>query len=375
MLAPPLADGGVAVTPLPLFTTQSEAVAFANAGLGRRARILLGARRRLRRRLAATDSRWEVAFVQRQIDLLPTRSLERRALTGRASVLDVDDALWLDTRPEARGHPLAGVKRTAPKVAWLAGAAELVIAGNELLAEWLSRYAAEVEVVPSLVDTRTIPVRQHEQSDSIVLGWIGSPSTAKYLAAAVEMLRRVPNAAPELRWELVAMGGPLPRIPGITCTELPWSEPGERDLLAKMDIGLMPLPDTAWARGKCAYKALLYMAAGVPVVCDDVGVSARVVGDGVGGLVATAPVDWTEALVTLGRDAGLRARLGSAGRERVEAEFSVSVWTPRLITLIRRAAGRRISAPQHPPQQEADGASDEQHGERDSSGLRGGRVP
>jgi glycosyltransferase involved in cell wall biosynthesis len=97
------------------------------------------------------------------------------------------------------------------------------------------------------------------------------------------------------------------------------------------------MPDTPWTRGKCAYKALLYMGAGVPVVADDVGVTARAVGDGVGGLIVPAGEDrasaWAERIASLG-DAGRRARLGAAGRERVERDYSVAAWAPALAGLI-----------------------------------------
>ncbi|MHB1539412.1 MAG: hypothetical protein ACYCUM_14295 [Solirubrobacteraceae bacterium] len=125
----------------------------------------------------------------------------------------------------------------------------------------------------------------------------------------------------------------LGSIPGVQIQERRWSEQAERLALSEMDISLMPLPDTPWTRGKCAYKALQYMAAGVPAVVDDVGVSAATI-EGAGH-VAKSDSDWLEALCTLSADVSLRAQLGAAGRRRVERDFSLERWVPVLASILR----------------------------------------
>src|SRR5215218_2893168 len=152
---------GVAMRHLPLFTARQDRQ-FHEAAALRRLDVLLAARSRLRRRLA-TDIDWDVTLIQRQVDLLPGLGLERLAVADRRLVLDVDDAIWLDRSGDARGHRLALLKGTLRKVRWLASRADAVVAGNELLAEWLSRYSGNVAVVPSLVEHRDIPLRVHER--------------------------------------------------------------------------------------------------------------------------------------------------------------------------------------------------------------------
>ena len=127
----------------------------------------------------------------------------------------------------------------------------------------------------------------------------------------------------------------MPKVDGLRVVLHRWSEPAERAVLDRMDVGLMPLPDDPWARGKCAYKALQYMAAGVPVVADDVGITAAVIGDGQAGLIVSRPRDWVDGIVQLARDPELRNRLGAAGRRRVEADFSTARWAPVLAAAIR----------------------------------------
>jgi glycosyltransferase involved in cell wall biosynthesis len=326
---------GVTLRALPLFTAD-QADVFRHGRSAARAHAVLSGRRRLRRELHGLDGA-DVAVVQRQVDPLPGRRLDRALIDGRALVLDVDDAVWL---AQPGSHPLARLRRDAGKLRWLASRADRVIAGNDYLAEWLAQHARDVTVVPSLVDTDRAPTRVHSDSSTIVLGWIGSPSTAPYLHAIGAPLQAFAASHPDLTVTLMVVGGAAPAIPGVNVEQHRWSEERESVALAAMDIGLMPLPDNGWTQGKCAYKALQYMSAGVPVVADDVGLTATVVGDGIAGILVNAPADWDDALGRLAGSTALRRRMGEAGRERVESGFSVRAWAPTLAALISGADGR-----------------------------------
>ena len=328
-----LARHGIEMHHYPLLNEQDD-LAFRSGSAVRRLQVALAARRRLRSQLADDDGGLDVALIQRQVDLFPSLRLERLAAARHRVVLDIDDAIWLDRSRGARGHPLAALKGTARKVRWLASRADAVVAGNEMLAEWLAGYAREVVLIPSLVDHRDITPRTHEARDRVVLGWIGSPTTAPSLQQLREPLARL-AATSDLRIELVVVGGAPPQIDGMPVRSAPWSEERETDFLQSVDIGLMPLPNDEWTRGKCAYKALQYMAAGIPVVADDVGVSAQVIGHEASGLIAGRQSDWVEHLRTLAADPLLRAQLGARGRDRVSREFSVEAWGPRLAEVLR----------------------------------------
>jgi len=283
----------------------------------------------MRSRLQRLDETTSTVLVQRQASPFPDTRLERFAASGRRLVYDVDDAVWLDTSAPG-AHPLAFLKGTSRKAVWLASRADQVIAGNDLLAEWLSRHSNDVIVVPSLVDPECTPMRRHSEREKVVLGWIGSSTTAPFLERLRRPLERLGPALAERDLELRVIGGRAPDIAGVRVRAQPWSEEAELDCLADMDIGLMPLPDSPYTRGKCAYKALQYMAAGVPVVTDDVGITAQVVGQGSAGMVATGDEEWFEALSWLAGDTSGRARIGKAGRARAEAEYSVQRWSPVL---------------------------------------------
>jgi glycosyltransferase involved in cell wall biosynthesis len=325
-----LASHGVALQKLPLFST-AQVSGFRYAGSVGKAAILASARRQLKRELRELDGETRTVVVQRQVDLAPLLSLERLATRDRRLVYDIDDAVWLSGR-QTVGHSLSFLKGGQRKVRWLAERADHVIAGNDALAEHLGRYNDRVTVVPSLVDTAAYAVRKHEQGETVILGWIGSPTTAVYLQRLGPVLEQF-AAGSSRPVRLVVVGGPAPRLAHVEVQERTWSVAAERDVLADMDIGLMPLDDTPWSRGKCAYKALQYMASGVPPLVDDVGISAGVVGDA--GYVAANSAQWLEGLHTLARDPSLRTQLGHVGRRRIETDFSFERWIPTLATILR----------------------------------------
>jgi glycosyltransferase involved in cell wall biosynthesis len=319
----------VALEPLPLFR-DDDARRFRDAGALGKAHVLAASRRRLKHELREAGD-VSTVVVQRQVDLAPSLALERAAARERRLIYDVDDAVWLSGR-QTGGHPLGVLKGAARKVRWLAERAAHTIAGNEILAEYLAAYSKRVTVVPSLVDPASYAVRFHEQGEALTLGWIGSPTTAPYLERVAPVLARLAKESSR-PVRLLVVGGSTVEIAAVRVEERAWSPEAERQALAEMDVGLMPLEDTPWTRGKCAYKALQYMAAGVPAVADDVGVSAATIGGA--GYAVSGEDRWLEALQALGEDAGLRTRLGEAGRRRVEDEFSPERWLPTIAAILR----------------------------------------
>jgi glycosyltransferase involved in cell wall biosynthesis len=331
LLAPALREHGVALDPLPLFDARRD-LAFHTASPRRRARVLLAARREQRARLDTAGAALGTVLLLRQADLLPPLGLEKAAARNRKLVYDVDDAIWNDA-VRAGGHPLAFLKASRRKASWLAAHADHVVAATPVLAEWLSRHARDVTVIPSLVDTEVGRPREHAQAETLTVGWVGSPSTARYLDAVRAPLARLARALPDRTVVLDVVGGEVAPIEGVEVVCRRWSPDAERALLQRMDVGIMPLPDDPWTRGKAAYKAIQYMGAGVPVVADGVGAAVDVV-DG-GGLLASGEDAWFEALSTLAADASLRARLGAGGHERASEHYSIRRWAPTVAKLLR----------------------------------------
>ena len=253
----------------------------------------------------------------------------------RLGVYDLDDALFVES-PSAANRRFGWAKREAERCVECMRRARLVLAGNSYLAAEARRHARRVEVVPTCVDPERQPLREHRERDPVTVGWIGSRTTSAYLEAVLPAFARLNRD--RLRARLVLVGAdPALRAPWIEHRR--WSLDSERDDLASFDLGIMPLPDSEWARGKCGYKALQYFSAGVPAIAAPVGVARELVGeDGERGALATSPEEWHAALERLAGDAGQRARMGAAARELAGRDYSYRRWAPQLAELLRSVA-------------------------------------
>lgn len=303
--------------------------AFAGRPGARATRILRACARRLwqlhspagQRRLAAFD----VVWVERELLPWLPSPLELRSLPRTPKlVVDIDDAVF----HRYDQHRLGVVRRLfGRKIDRLFEAASAVTAGNAYLAARAEEAgAARVHVIPTVVDLeRYRPRATATRADPLTVGWIGAPRTTRYLtpiAAALEAVR----ARHAIR--CVAVGARPDQVAGTAFEAVPWDEATEVELLRTFDVGIMPLPDDPFERGKCGYKLLQYMACGLPVVASPVGVNRELVSAGTNGLLATTPREWEEALGALLGDAELRATMGAAGRRRVDQAYSLQGTAP-----------------------------------------------
>jgi glycosyltransferase involved in cell wall biosynthesis len=207
--------------------------------------------------------------------------------------------------------------------------ASAVIAGNEYLARYAREANSNVTLIPTVVDVaRYLPcTRKRGHDGRLVVGWIGSPSSAGYLLERIEALRRFCRNASA---RLVLVGsGPI-ELPGVPVEVRSWREDAEVAEIQRFDIGIMPIPDTPWARGKCGFKLIQYMACGVPVVASPVGANVRIVDDGQNGFLAGTDDQWVAALSTLAASSLRRQQFGMAGREKVVRRYSLDVAAPLL---------------------------------------------
>lgn len=246
--------------------------------------------------------------------------------TGRPRVLDVDDAIWL-----RRGGGFA---------ARLARQCDVVVAGNAYLAEWFGQHCADVEVLPTAVDTgRFVPGPAGGGGRAPAIGWIGTAPNYASLLLWRDALRGLLEQRPDLRLRLCAELPPPPgAFPAGRVDWVRWSPAAEVPFLQSLDVGLMPLADTPWARGKCAFKMLQYLACGVPAVVSPVGMNADVLAAGGVGAGAEGQEQALAELAALLDDPARRLAAGLAGRRLVEQHYSVDVVAPRLAAILRRAA-------------------------------------
>jgi glycosyltransferase involved in cell wall biosynthesis len=193
------------------------------------------------------------------------------------------------------------------------------------------------------VNTAVYPRAKHTRhGKGVQLVWIGSSSTLKGLEAIMPLLETLGVGCPGVRLKLVC--DRFLHLRSLPVDECPWSEAGEAQALAEADIGIAWVPDDLWSRGKCGLKVLQYMAAGLPVIANPVGVQAEMVRHGETGFLTETAQEWVEAVRRLAADPALRQRMGRAGRERIEAEFSVdagaALWLDLLDQLSRREQGK-----------------------------------
>jgi glycosyltransferase involved in cell wall biosynthesis len=293
----------------------------------------------LRRALAmsALARRNEMLWVEKELWPWAPAWLERLAWRGRPVALDFDDAIFhnYDLHRARLVRVLYG-----RKIDRLMRAARIVLAGNDYLAARAREAGARsVLVLPTVVDLARYAPKARPAAQSpdtpVRIAWIGTPATVHYLRGLAAPLAEV---AKRHAIEVRVIGAEL-ELPGVPVRHVPWSDAGEAAAIAECDIGVMPLPDSPWERGKCGYKLIQYMACGLPVVASPVGVNCRIVRPGANGFLAADDASWATALGELVADAALRARLGAAGRALVESDYSLQANAPRLAAALRETAG------------------------------------
>jgi len=249
--------------------------------------------------------------------------LERRWLARRGPgyVFDFDDAISMRDSTAPRRRSLQRQWRFARTVR----GARAVIAGNDYLAALARPYHDHVTVVPTAIDLCEYP--PGAAAVEPVVGWMGSRSNLPYLHAVLPAIAAARRREPRLRL-LVVSDGKLGAGDGFV-VERVWSRATELADLRSFQIGIMPLPDDAWTRGKCGLKLLQYGAASLPALCSPVGVNGEIVQHGVNGMHAATMGEWSDALCVLLADTGLRQRLAAAARRHVEEKYSLAVIAPR----------------------------------------------
>ena len=331
---PWLEQAGIHCQVMPLFD-ETYLVHRYQSGRGHVGDILRAFFRRLM--ILGTVRRFDLVVVEYEVlPYLPALPEWWLRWSGVPYVVDYDDALF----HRYDQHRSGWVRRLlGDKIARVMRGAHLVTAGNAYLADYARCAGAHrVEVIPTVIDLGRYPPSHTEPAlDTLfTIGWIGSPSTAKYLQAIVPALAKV-CAGGMGRVRLIG-SGPVD-LPGVPVEVLPWDEATEVDELKQFDVGIMPLPDEPWERGKCGFKLIQYMACGLPVVASPVGGNREIVDQGVNGFIADTTEEWVQALRMLMLDAGLRQRMGRAGRDKVEHEYCLQVTAPWLVALLQSIIG------------------------------------
>lgn len=270
---------------------------------------------------ASLSHRFDVVVFQREL-ISTLKTFE--PLFGCPRVLDVDDAIWLHRRGTFAGR--------------LAKMVDAVVCGNDYLADYFSKHNQNVSVIPTAVDARRFhPGLSSPSSDAApVIGWSGTAGNLFELERLEPALRRLLQRFGQAKLRVVCNRPPsFTTLPSDRVEFVPWSPDVEVSALQDLTVGLMPLQDTAWTRGKCAFKMLTYMACGVPVVVSPVGMNAEVLAEGDLGFGAETEGEWIDAISALLTDRKAAARMGATGRAVIESRYSVDVLAGKWAGVIR----------------------------------------
>lgn len=270
----------------------------------------------LARRAMLREARdYDAAILHRKLlDRSDARLLRRHA---RRLFFALDDAVMY----HANRVGLFSRWRTTRRFEATARVVDHVVAGNEYLASMFRARGRDVSVLPTCLDPAHYRVKEHAPVEPVALVWIGSRSTLPYVERHVEAIR---VAAERVPLKLVTIADRTLANAPFPVEHVPWSLDGEADALVRGDVGIAPTPCDRWTLGKCGFKIIQYMAAGLPAVASPVGANAEIVRVGETGLLADTPAEWADAIERLARDVELRRRMGHAAREVAEREYSLT---------------------------------------------------
>lgn len=242
----------------------------------------------------------------------------------RKIVYDFDDAIWLTDRPTESW--ILKVAKWRGKVASICKWAHKVSCGNDYLCNYAAQFNKNIVSNPTTIDTENLHnpslYKIPHHPNKIKIGWTGSHSTLKYLNEIELVLHRILRDYPHVEFVVIADKPPsLPSLPSASFVS--WNTATEIEDLLQFDIGIMPLPDDQWAKGKCGFKALQYMALEFPPVASPVGVNSKIISNGINGFLCSSPQEWEHALRNLIEDPNLRKKMGINGRKTILENYSV----------------------------------------------------
>jgi glycosyltransferase involved in cell wall biosynthesis len=280
--------------------------------------------------------RWADVVVLHQIKLSAVEARLVAALS-RCRVFDVDDAIYV-RKPRRLGDPVDESIWRRRKFAATCRWVDVVAAGNEVLAAVAKPAAHDIVVLPTSIDTSVYRATTASAADPPTIAWIGSPENLIYLEMIRPALARLAARHPALKVRVIC--SQFPDWPEIYIERIAWSSQTEAEALAAAHIGVMPLTDDAWSRGKCAFKLLQYMAASLPCVASPVGANTEAVLDGINGFHAGNIDEWEQKLERLIVSADLRARFGANGHAHVEQRYALRTYQADYVALLTRLAER-----------------------------------
>ncbi len=332
---PLLRERGVEITYAPFEDEELHSLVYKPGNLAKKMRLVS---RGFARRLSHVNKarNYDLVYIMREAALLGPPVFERLIHQQRTPmVFDFDDAIFVSYRSPSNGY--LSYLKFASKTKTICRLASHVMVGNPYLAEYARQVNDNVTVIPTTIDTDRYQLlprgpRNESHSGPPVIGWTGSHSTVPHLDTLREALKELAQTE---KFQLRVIGTPVYECPPLDVEVRMWHAETEVTDLDGVDIGIMPLPEDKWSKGKCGLKALQFMALGIPVICSPVGVNSQIIQDGVNGLLAASKAEWIEKLTRLLRSPELRQRLGEAGRATLREKYSARAQAPRVYEVFK----------------------------------------
>lgn len=314
-----LSENGFEITFSNLMSEEELAIYYKKGHLFQKGIIVIkGLLKRFREVRSA--SKYDLVFIPRECFILGTSWFERWFAGKAKMIFDYDDAIWITTVfSENRWFRfLKNPKKTKEIIA----KADLVFAGNQFLKDYAAPYNPNVVIVPTTIDTNHYTNNYGSIERPVCIGWSGSFSTTVHFETCVEALKVIKNKyGSRVSFKVIGDGNYRNAELGIVGD--PWVEKTEVQDLRLIDIGIMPLPEIEWAKGKCGLKGLQYMALSIPTVMSPVGVNSEIIQDGINGFLAADTQEWIDKLSLLVESKELRMQMGARGRETVVEKYSI----------------------------------------------------
>lgn len=318
-----------------LLDAKDDKLLYTPGKIGAKARILFQSFAKRKRDLQQLDQ-YDVVFVQREAFMTGSTFFETAVAKSEAAlVFDFDDSIWLQNVSAANRY--LNFLKNPEKTSKIIAMSDAVVAGNEYLADYARQFNQNVRIIPTTIDTEKYRRVPQPQSEVITIGWSGSITTIQHFEFALPFLADLKKKYGK-KLAIKVIGDPNYRNLPLGIEGIAWTEASEIEELSTFDIGIMPLPDDEWAKGKCGLKGLQYMALSIPTIMSPVGVNASIIDHDRNGMLADTTEDWIASIESLIADREKRLEMGAAGRQTVVDHYSVQAMTPAYLDLFHSLA-------------------------------------
>ena len=273
---------------------------------------------------------FDIIFIYREAFMIGTTYFEKKlSKKCKNIILDFDDSIWLND--VSYGNSNLKWLKNPLKTDKIISLASCVFAGNSYLAEHARKFNENVKIIQTTIDTNYhTPEKWSKEKKGVCIGWTGTSTTLKHFETAVPVLNKIKQKyGNAIYFKVIVNFEYKNNILNLSST--PWNKETEIQDLCEFDIGIMPLPDDDWSKGKCGFKGLQYMALEIPTIMSPVGVNSEIITDGCNGFLASAEEEWIEKLSALIESSELREKLGKAGRQTVVEKYSVEAWKDKYL--------------------------------------------